>query len=99
MMEKDYPEASLAYLWCIGNNWKLILCYDGQIEGWGLDTQEDMRKQPIRLYDIIQDPLENVNLADKYPGIVNQLHHKIESWFPLQKRKVFMNNQLYFQDI
>ncbi|MFC2124087.1 sulfatase [Bacteroidota bacterium] len=88
MIEKDNPETSLAYLWCIEDNWKLILCYDGHIEGWGLHTHEEMRKQPVRLYNIIQDPYEEFNLVEEYPTIVKRMRLKIEEWYPIKKRKV-----------
>ena len=89
MMDKDDPEASLAYLWCIEDNWKLILCYDGQIEGWGLHTHEEMRTHPVRLYDILQDPFEKNNLAGQHPEVVKQLRRKIEDWYPVKNRKLW----------
>ncbi len=88
MMDKDDPEASLAYLWCIDEDWKLILCYDGEIEGWGKHAHDDMRQYPVRLYNIVQDPFEKNNLAAERPEIVQQLRTMIEEWYPLQERRV-----------
>ncbi|MCF6224030.1 MAG: sulfatase [Flavobacteriaceae bacterium] len=92
IMEKDNPEASLANLWCIENNWKLILAYDGKIEGHGSFTHKEMRKEPVRLYDILMDPYEKVNLAKQQPKVVERLTRKIENWYPLKERKLFVKN-------
>ncbi len=88
MIDKDNPEASLAYRWCVEGHWKLILCYDGEIEGWGSHTHEEMRTQPVRLYNIVKDPYEKTNLAKRYPEEVERLTRKIEDWNPLKDRKV-----------
>ncbi len=88
IIDKDNPEASLAYRWCIEGDWKLILCYDGQLEGWGLHTHEEMRKEPIRLYNLIEDPHEKTNLFQEHPEIVSRLKSKIDSWYPLKYRKL-----------
>ncbi len=92
IIDKDNPEASLANLWCIDNNWKLILCYDGKIEGWGKFTHEEMRKEPVRLYDILKDPHEKSNLATQHPEVVARLSKEIENWYPLRERKIFKKN-------
>jgi uncharacterized sulfatase len=92
IIDKDNPEASLAYRWCIDGDWKLILCYDGQLEGWGLSTHEDMRTEPIRLYNIIKDPHENSNLFQEHPEIVKVLKSKIYNWYPLKDRKLLLTD-------
>lgn len=95
IVDKDNPEASLGYLWCIENDWKLILSYDGQIEGGagGYDfTHDAVRSEPIRLYKITEDPFEQNNLYEAYPGKVKELKQKIEAWYPLKERKVLPNN-------
>ncbi|MFT4567724.1 MAG: arylsulfatase A-like enzyme [Saprospiraceae bacterium] len=91
MIDKDNPEASLAYLWCIEDDWKLILCYDGQIEGNGVFTHEEMRTQPIRLYNLAKDPYEKNNLASKDPEKVQHLKKKIEGWYPVKDRSIVSN--------
>ncbi len=91
MIERDNPEASLAYLWCIEKDWKLILSYDGIIEGGGGNydfTHDYVRAEPVRLYKIVDDPFEKNNLASAYPEKVNQLKKKIESWYPIKEREV-----------
>ena len=91
IIDKDNPEGSLAYLWCVENEWKLILSYDGTLEGGngGYDyTHNQMRAEPARLYKIVEDPFEQNNLAREYPEKVEELKRKIESWYPLKERKV-----------
>ncbi len=51
-----------------------------------------MKKQPVRLYNISQDPHEKVNLAEQYPEIVIRLRLKIENWYPLRERNVIVIN-------
>jgi uncharacterized sulfatase len=95
IIDKDNPEASLGYLWCIEGDWKLILSYDGVLEGGngGYDfTHDEVRSEPIRLYKITEDPFEKINLADMHPEKVKQLKNKIEAWYPLNKRKLLNDN-------
>jgi uncharacterized sulfatase len=81
----DDPEDSLLYLWCIQNNWKLILTYDGEVNRYAISHP---RKDPVQLFDIVNDPHEERNLADKYPQIVDRLTERIENWYPLTKRRL-----------
>lgn len=92
MMDNSDPEASLAYRWCIRQPWKLILCYDGELEGYGSDTHADMRAEAVRLYNIIEDPDEKTNLAEQQPEVVQQLSAAIEGWYSLGKRKVLASS-------
>ena len=91
IIDKENPQASLGYLWCIEDEWKLILSYDGELYGGGgaYDfTHEEVQSEPIRLYKIIDDPFELHNLADEYPDKVQDLKKKIEAHYPLNGRKV-----------
>ena len=88
IIDKDNPEASLAYRWCVQGEWKLILCYDGQLEGWGQATHQQMRTEPVRLYNILKDPYEKTNLFEVHPDIVSDLRKKIEGWYPLHERRI-----------
>ena len=95
IIDKDNPEASLGYLWCVEGDWKLILSYDGALEGGkgGYDfTHNYVRSEPIRLYKITEDPFEKKNLAAEYPDKVEQLKEKIEGWYPLKERKLLTKN-------
>ena len=94
IVDKDNPEASLGYLWCIEDEWKLILSYDGLIEGGAGNydfTHDFVRAEPVRLYKIVEDPFEQTNLADLHPEKVKELKAKIENWYPLKERKVLVH--------
>ena len=81
----DEPEASLMYLWCIQDRWKLILTYDGEVNRYQIVHP---RKDPIQLFDIVSDPHETRNLADQYPQVAARLKERIEDWYPLTQRKL-----------
>jgi arylsulfatase A-like enzyme len=81
----DNPEASLMYLWCIQDRWKLILTYDGEVNRYEIIHP---RTEPIQLFDVINDPHETKNLANDYPEVVERLRDEIENWYPLTQRKL-----------
>ncbi len=81
----DDPEKTLMYLWCIQNDWKLILTYDGIVNRY---KPVHPRETPIQLYNVIEDPHEKNNLADQHPEIVARLKEEIENWYPLKQRKL-----------
>jgi uncharacterized sulfatase len=81
----ENPEASLMYLWCIQDRWKLILTYDGEVNRYAVTHP---RTEPIQLFDVISDPYETKNLADQYPQVVTRLKEEIEKWYPLKQRKL-----------
>ena len=78
-MTPDNPDGTLQYLWCIDNNWKLLLRYNG------LDTTHYKQlhvwdKQPMRLYNLANDPFEKKELSSAYPNIVRRLTEEIHKW-------------------
>lgn len=85
----DEPEASLMYLWCIQERWKLILTYDGEVNRYAVVHP---RTDPIQLFDVVNDPHETRNLAGQYPQIVTRLKEEIENWYPLTQRKLVADN-------
>ena len=60
-------------------NWKLALCPGSG--GWSKSPQapENGRPPAIQLYDLLSDPDESENLADKHPEIVARLTEKLEA--------------------
>lgn len=79
-MTPGNPDDTLQYLWCVEQDWKLMVRYPGRnitkyalIHAWDDET-------PIRLYKLSEDPHEKINLADKHPEIVKRLKAKIEAW-------------------
>lgn len=73
------PNDTLQYLWCISGDWKLLIRHHGS------DTTDYKNihiwdKQPIRLYNIKEDPHEKNELSSTHPEIVEKLRKKIEAW-------------------
>ncbi|MFN3160226.1 MAG: sulfatase [Rubinisphaera brasiliensis] len=78
-----HTDETLQYLWCVTDDWKLLLRYDG------LDTTKyknvhSWDATPVRLYNVSEDPHETQNLADKHPEIVKELRDRIEAWHPVK---------------
>lgn len=81
----DNPEASLLYRWCIEGRWKLLLTYDGEVNRYK-STHPRAEKRP-QLFDLLEDPHEKTNVADKHPEIVERLAKRIADWYPVTERK------------
>jgi len=75
----ERPAESLLYRWCIRDQWKLLLAYDGKIGRYAF-VHQGTDKSP-QLYDLLADPHENKNVAASHPEIVKELTGLIqESW-------------------
>lgn len=64
VVDIDRPERGLEYRWCIAGAWKLIESADGK-------TQE--------LYQILDDPREERNLAGQHPEKVRELSQRLKA--------------------
>ena len=83
----ENPEASLLYRWRIEGKWKLILTYDGIANRYkNIHLRTDKRPQ---LFNLIEDPSEERNVAKENPEIVAHLAEKIHQWWSVKERKVF----------
>jgi arylsulfatase A-like enzyme len=78
-MTPGQPDETLQYLWCVENEWKLILRFHGKdttryrdVHAW--DTV------PVQLFRIREDPGETRNLATEHPDIVTRLREMIAAW-------------------
>jgi uncharacterized sulfatase len=80
------PEDSLLYRWVVQGEWKLLLTYDGEVNryAWSHPRTE---KRP-QLYNLLEDPHENKNLAADNPEVVAKLAKIIREWWPVTERKV-----------
>jgi len=85
----DDPEATLLYLWCIRDRWKLILAYDGEVNRY---TVQHPRNEAVQLFKLDVDPHEENNLADAFPKKVVELQEAIENWYPLRERRLHGSN-------
>ena len=80
------PEATLLYRWCVENQWKLLLTYDGEVNRYQT-THPRTEKRP-QLFDLARDPHECRNLASRHPDIVEAMVKKIDAWYPVVRRNV-----------
>ena len=82
----ERPEASLLYRWVIEGRWKLLLTYDGRVGRYGRHHPRD--ETGPQLYDLIEDPHEQENVAADHPEIVARLAEAIDDWWPVTERRV-----------
>lgn len=75
------PDDTLQYLWCVEDEWKLIVRFHGKdtthyrnVHNWDM--------APVRLYRIKDDPHEEADLAARHPEVVERLRRKISDWHP-----------------
>jgi len=78
-MSPGNPDGTLQYLWCVEDEWKLLLRYSG------LDTTRYKQlhiwdKEPTRLYNLKNDPHEKNELSEMHPEIVKSLRKRIHKW-------------------
>ena len=75
------PEASLLYRWVIDGRWKLILTYDGQL---GSRARFHPREETgPQLYDLIEDPHEQRNVAADHAERVTEMAATLQEWWPV----------------
>jgi len=79
----ENPEASLLYRWVIRGHDKLLLTYDG--------APGKMKYPPVsgepQLFDLEDDPREEVNLAAKRPDLVEELGALLDEWYVPKERQ------------
>ena len=80
----EKPEASLLYRWCIERDWKLLLTYDGELNRYA--SSHPRSERGPQLFNLIEDPSEQVNLADEHPQRVSRLAQHIADWYPVKER-------------
>ena len=77
----DDPAKSLLYRWCIQDNWKLLLTYDGQVGRYRAVHPRSFTEP--QLFDLLGDPQETINKATEQPAIVKDLTAQLDSWWKL----------------
>jgi arylsulfatase A-like enzyme len=78
-MTPHQPDQTTQYLWCIQNQWKLLLRYPG-LDTTRYSKVHDWDQAKVQLYNIEDDPNEKVELSQQYPDIVIQLKKEIHDW-------------------
>jgi arylsulfatase A-like enzyme len=54
-------------------------------------------KPPIELYNLIKDPEENDNLADRLPDVVAHLRARMEAWIAKREKETGLTNPMLTQ--
>jgi arylsulfatase A-like enzyme len=54
-------------------------------------------KPPVELYNLIEDPLENNNLADSHPDVVALLKGRMEAWIAKREKETDLSNPIDHQ--
>ena len=75
----DDPEKSLLYRWCIQGRWKLLLTYNGEVNRYASTHPRTIRTP--QLFDLLNDPTEEKNLATAHPNVVKEFAAALENWY------------------
>lgn len=54
-------------------------------------------KPPVELYNLVEDPLENTNLAESEPALVELLKGRMEQWIAKREREAGVTNPILTQ--
>lgn len=54
-------------------------------------------KPPIELYNLVEDPEENVNLAEAHPDVVSMLKERMERWITRREQETGLPNPIMTQ--
>ena len=73
----DDPRKTLLYRWCIEDNWKLLVTYDGTI-GRYTAVHPQTSSSPL-LFDLLADPHETVDLSRAHPDVVTHLQGQLDA--------------------
>jgi arylsulfatase A-like enzyme len=54
-------------------------------------------KPPVELYNLIEDPAENTNLAETHPDVVAHLIERMEAWIAQREAETDLTNPIMIQ--
>jgi arylsulfatase A-like enzyme len=54
-------------------------------------------KPPVELYNLVEDPEENVNLAETHPDVVEMLTGRMEAWLATREEETGLPNPIFHQ--
>lgn len=89
MDDLNNPESTLMYRWVIEGKWKLILSYNGKNVSYQ-KYHKDVLAGP-RLYNLLEDEHEKINLATTHPELVERLSARLTEWYPVNQRNILQN--------
>ena len=91
LIDLHEPAQSLLWRWTVEGRWRLIVPRTHRADGALAEIPEDARLTPAlrrtleiakpELYDIQADPLEEHNVADQHPNVVQSLLGKLDAWW------------------
>jgi arylsulfatase A-like enzyme len=73
------PDDTQQYLWCVEDEWKLIVRYAGA-DTTKYRATHAWDTAPARLFNLKDDPHETKDLAKERPEVVARLRAAIEEW-------------------
>jgi uncharacterized sulfatase len=76
------PEKTLLYRWCIEEDWKLLMTYDGTI-GRNKSLHPQTTSSQL-LFDLAADPHEHEDLSAQHPEVVKRLQQQLDTSWPLK---------------
>ena len=84
----DAPEPGRACM-ARGPRWKIV-------QPNGVPEGQNLKKGSFELYDILNDPYEQTNLAAKQPDIVEKMQKEYEAWFEdVRKERNFKHPRIH----
>ena len=84
-MSPQNPDETLQYIWCVEDNWKLLVRYPGKdLTKWR--KLHDWDKKSLRLYEVTKDPHETNEVSDAHPEVVARLKKRIEAWHGVTRK-------------
>lgn len=84
-MTQGDPDDTLQYLWCVEDDWKLLVRYHGTDTTWYRDVHS-WDDQPTRLYHLESDPHEQQEVSTDHPEVVERMRQQIEAWHPVSSQ-------------
>jgi uncharacterized sulfatase len=81
MIDLERPAESLRARSCITRDWKLTVWQNPQPDVALPDWHSPAPEDEIELYNLKNDPLETMNLADKYPDKAASMMKQLNAWW------------------
>lgn len=78
-------DKTLQYLWCVEDDWKLMLRYPGE-DTTNYKNVHIWDTASVRLFNLADDPRGDTDLAGSHPEVVERLKERIENWHRVSGR-------------
>ncbi|MEK6248645.1 MAG: hypothetical protein N2C12_10730, partial [Planctomycetales bacterium] len=83
MVSPTEPEKSVWTRSCLHNQWKLVTWQKDtpQVRPYNNGFQRKNPETSVELFDLLADPHETTNLAEKQPQVVKQMRERMDAWW------------------